>query len=374
MSVQGNGFILCDVLSATECAVTVLWRSAIPGEITIECGGLRQTYDSSGKVQWASVPGLQPDTDYNLRVAAQGQPQEFHLRTLPQPSERPRFTFAVVADPHISFGKDCAHGRLFHESRQLLEETVQEINAEGADLALLPGDITEDGLEAEMREAQRILQGLQCPCVPVFGDHELVGNNPGVVLEPKRQRALWGEIFGQPNTYFQHEQDNLLFLALDTDLGDVDNRQFTWLAEQLASSRHEAIVIGTHRSIFPNPALLDDEPVGQNGEALRRLLEQQSQMTVVFAGHKNVPTVIRAGGAWQLTCPQICEFPCGYLIVKVYAHCWTYSLRPICSGALMDKSYVQCLASGGAQWEPTYRLGRLAGRYGTMSWENTNHE
>lgn len=361
-----NGFMLCEVLSVTKDAATLTWKTAQPGKIEMAVGSTREVCNSSGHLQRYVISRLRPDTEYTVRLApSRGPVRELWFRTLPQPLDEPLLTFAIVADPHVSFGKDCTHGRLFDESRQLLRETVEDVNAEGIQLVILPGDITEDGLEDEMREAKNILDDLNCPCFPVFGDHELVGNTLGRHPNPEEQRAMWCDIFGRKSTFYAETHHDMLFLALDSSTGSLGGKQLRWLGKELTTARCDSVVMASHRGLFPNPALTDDECIAESSK-LMQLLGQHSRVKAVFVGHKNVPSRCPADGAWQFACPQICEFPCGYLVVKMYDDLWTYSFRPIRSDELMDKSFAQCLESGEAKWHPQYRIGRPEGRNGVL--------
>jgi len=359
------GFSLCDVLSVTEDSVTLLWRTERPGDIEVRCGPCVLQRKSLGRVQWARLEALAPDRDHELTVrCCGGPPRRLRFRTLPRPGDRPLLTFAVVADPHVSFGKECAHGRLFDESRRLLEETVDDVNREGADLVILPGDISEDGLEAEMREARRILDGLACRVMPVFGDHELVGNTAGRELDQKAQRALWREVFGRDCTWYAQAERDFLFIALDTDDGHVCEEQLAWLDHTLKTAERRAVFVAAHRAVLPNPFILDNDFAVDNWREVAEILRRSSRVAGVFCGHKNVPAFVRSGGLSQLSCPQISEFLCGWQMVKVYRDRWVHSFRPIRSETLMEQSYRRCLENGQPQWNPLYRVGQPEGRNG----------
>ena len=360
------GFALCDVLSVTERTATVVWKTAGEGRMQIRFGGHTQMLTSSGRLQRHVISGIDPDVDYVVRVASSEEPvRELCFRTLPVPHEEPVLTFAVVADPHVSFGKASDHGRLFDESRQLLQETVEGINAQGIQLVILPGDITEDGLETEMREAKKTLDDLNCPWLPVFGDHELVGNTAGRLLDPGEQRRMWCEIFERKSTFYSERHGDTLFVALDASTGSLGVEQMTWLENELASAKCDRVVIASHRGLLPYPTLIDDECVTESDD-VTELLRQHGRVKAVFAGHKNVPSRHCVHGIYHFACPQICEFPCGYLVVKVYDDLWTYSFRGIRSDELIDKSFALGLKCGRPEWNPTYRIGQPDGRNGVL--------
>jgi len=353
---------MCEVLSVTEDSATLILRTSVCGNVDIRCGGAELSCESAARVEVIPIDGLVSDKEFTVSVITNQWKRELNFRTLPKPDGEPLLTFAVVADPHVSFGKPATHGRIFDKTRQVLRETVEDINAEGVDLVILPGDITEDGLEEEMREARVILDNLKCEVVPVFGDHELYGNIPDMVPDPKEQYRLWCEIFDKKNVWFAHKQGGAVFIALDTDNGVICDEQVTWLKETLASIKLEQVFVSCHRALIPDDNI-DIEYI-DNATEVVSLLQNHPRVRGVFVGHKNIPSIVQAKEVRQIICPQICEFPCGYLIVKLYNNYWTNSFRPISNEIFMEESFLGCHNDGRAQWAPAFRIGLPQGRFG----------
>ena len=353
---------MCEVLSVTEDSATLILRTSVCGDIDIRCDDAELSCKSAACVQLVPIDGLVSDKEYTVNVTTGQWEKELHFCTFPKPDSEALLTFAVVADPHISFGKPATHGRIFDKTRQILRETVEDINAEGVDLVILPGDITEDGLEEEMREARAILDKLECEEVPVFGDHELYGNIPDKIPDPKEQCRLWCEIFDKENVWFAHRQGGAVFIALDTDNGVICREQVAWLKEILATIKHEHIFVGCHRALVPDENI-DIECISNSIEVIS-MLRNHPCVRGVFVGHKNVPSTVQVGNIWQIVCPQICEFPCGYLIVKLYKDYWTSSFTPISSETFMEESFQGCHNDGREQWAPGFRIGIPQGRNG----------
>ena len=353
---------ICEVLSVTEDSATLILRTSVCGDVDIRCGGAVLSCESAARVQLVPIDGLVSDKEYTVNVTTDQWKKELRFRTFPKPDDKPLLTFAVIADPHISFGKPATHGRIFDKTRQILRETVEDINAEGVDLVILPGDITEDGLEEEMREARAILDKLECEEVPVFGDHELYGNIPDKIPDPKEQCRLWCEIFDKENVWFAHKQGGAVFIALDTDNGVICHEQVAWLKKTLTSIKQEQIFVSCHRALIPDENI-DIEYIS-NADEVVSLLQNHPNVRGIFVGHKNVPSIAQVGGIRQIVCPQICEFPCGYLIIKLYKDYWTNSFRPISNEAFIEESFQGCHNDGRAQWAPAFRIGLPQGRYG----------
>jgi len=60
--------------------------------------------------------------------------------------------------------------------------------------------------------------------------------------------------------------------------------------------------------------------------------------------------------------PQIVQYPCGFVIVDVYADHLRHIFVPIASEALVEFSRQGCLASRQANFDDSYRLGSLSNR------------
>lgn len=71
--------------------------------------------------------------------------------------------FAVLADLHVSPGND---------NETQLEKAVDEINAGKFDFVVVPGDLTNQGSEAELDAVKRCLDRLTAPTFAIPGNHE----------------------------------------------------------------------------------------------------------------------------------------------------------------------------------------------------------
>jgi hypothetical protein len=221
-----------------------------------------------------------------------------------------RFSFAVVADPHIQGSED-------HDAR--LESAVAWINAEASNrdiqLTLVLGDIGwgETGLERSLE----LLTPLSMPWVPVIGDNVVISGQDAefesvfedqiAVLEQelmsweKSPSPVWDPNYEVQSSLqnFRFEHEGVLFVALDwnirgigglaaefADLHDFDGGSWPFLVESLDGAHarpEESILLLSHIPLMAGA--LDVEEVGQVNTLTSPL---SSRIDAAYAGHMHV--------------------------------------------------------------------------------------
>ncbi len=126
--------------------------------------------------------------------------------------------------------------------------------------------------------------------MPVPGNHDLynAGRKADVELE-KIYREYWGA------TYYSFDYQNSLFVVLNTDAPEQENRieseQWTWLSKTLNASSAQHVFIFMHRP----PHTLD------NAEALHDLLREHRVRYVFYGHHHHYHFDERDGIAYVMT-------------------------------------------------------------------------
>lgn len=156
--------------------------------------------------EWAPVPGVMttgkvkltdsiPAGTYALRVTAGGR-EDVNHRSVYVFEEFPEtYGIAHVTDTHIGSGR---HPRSAHA---IMKDVIQAVNASDAVLALITGDLTENGDKDQFRLFLDVLDTCAVPTFVVPGNHD-------------RQANHYEAFFG-PLTYaFSFGQDG--FLGFDT--------------------------------------------------------------------------------------------------------------------------------------------------------------
>ncbi|MFH1905469.1 MAG: metallophosphoesterase [bacterium] len=287
------------------------------------------------------------------------------VRTLPKSEGKILKKFAILADIHYSVKNENRKGRLFIEIPLILNEIVDELNKNKFDFVVCPGDLTNEGLEEEYKGVKDILDKLNMPYYPVVGDHDakyitgkrLDGTHIYSANNLCKDRKLWNKYFGKKATTCIKKQ-GISFIKLDTSTLALPKEQQNWLCNELENAKDKVLIL-SHHQLFPDSYILDENKIIKNHKELRPLLEKYSdKIRAIYVGHKNVASRCYLDTIMQLNCPQISQFPCGYLAVRIYKNGWYHNFVDIKSEYLNESSRIDAHSLKQDIWNWKYRLGR----------------
>ena len=338
-----------DVQTVTESEVALAFslRDRLSVEATLKSVGhavSKKTLETEN-VGRLTLDNLLPDTMYRLTVTAgDGEPYESELRTLPAPQGDMVLQFAVLADVHVTRLPELRKGRLLPEAAAILREIVAEVNRNGVDFVLMPGDITNDGIESDFTLAKEILSALHCDVLAVPGDHDV-----------KEAWSLYEAAFGSSEWTCRRGPLTIIGCRAAREMGPKGRK---YVASALESAEGQVVLLG-HRQFVPDGYIVDDDRVIADHEAfVSEVLPHVPPGTVAYIGHKNVPSHLRAGSLFQLNAPQSVQYPCGYLLVRCYENGMYHNFRPIFSEILNDVSRIHGNSLKDPKWNDSYRRGK----------------
>ena len=178
---------------------------------------------------------------------------------------------------HIS---DLHCGPKFKE--EVLLEAIDEINELNPEVVVVTGDLTEDGLIEEFREAKRYLALIKCKHLIVgSGNHD--ARTTGYLLLPK--------FFGNPSSVTQ--VDNVAIIMLnssrpDRDDGEIGYNQGLWMKSQLENCKDSFKIVALHHHLIPVPDTgMERNIVSDAGDFLWTLTKYD--VNLVLCGHRHRP-------------------------------------------------------------------------------------
>ncbi|MEM3579307.1 MAG: metallophosphoesterase family protein [Candidatus Bathyarchaeia archaeon] len=192
---------------------------------------------------------------------------------------------------HVS---DLHCGPKFKEYALL--EAIDEINSLDPDVVVVTGDLTEEGLINEFREAKRYLALIKCKHLIVgSGNHD--ARTTGYLLFPK--------FFSNPSSFTRI--DNVAVIMLnssrpDRDDGEIGYNQGLWMKSQLENCKEAFKIVALHHHLIPVPDTgMERNIVSDAGDFLWTLTRYG--VNLVLCGHRHRPwtwilgnlTVIHAG-------------------------------------------------------------------------------
>jgi len=163
-----------------------------------------------------------------------------------------------------------------------LQLAVEEINSLNADIVVVTGDLTEDGLLGEFQEAKRYLSQLKCGHIVVgSGNHD--SRTTGHLLFPK--------FFSEPSTATELDDTAVIMLNSsrpDREDGEVGFNQGLWLKGHLERCRDKFKIVALHHHIVPVPDTgMERNTVSDSGDLLRTLVSHN--VGLVLCGHRHRP-------------------------------------------------------------------------------------
>lgn len=171
---------------------------------------------------------------------------------------------------------------------ELLQRAIDEINDLGPNVVVVTGDLTEDGLVSEFREAKRYLGQLKCERLIVgSGNHD--SRMTGYLLFPK--------FFGEPSSVTELKDATIIMLNSsrpDRDDGEIGYNQGLWMKGHLEHRGGLFKVIALHHHLIPVPDTgMEQNIVSDAGDLLWTLTSRN--INLVLCGHRHRPWIWELG-------------------------------------------------------------------------------
>lgn len=313
---------------------------------------------------------LSADQQYKFEIFKENkQIHSLIVKTLKKLNGKFLFRFGILADTHInvnyvnkmSFGK-----RLYHAANELCSKYIDKIaNHHQANFIIFPGDICDSGSKQELQIAKKLLldNESKIKCYPIIGNHESYSSG-----SPK----LFYDTFGlNKNGYYSFDYNKFHFIMIcgpDQDSLNDDSQQFKWLSNELKQNQDKICFIFTHYSFVLHECVSgfknDGMQIFDNHKNLLSLFKQYNKsLRVVFAGHKNVPSVVFKDDIYHLLSPQLIQSPCSYDIIDIYEDGMIKNTFEIEDKCLIYQSRINC---GESDWKD--RFGTDHDRNFCISW------
>ncbi len=213
---------------------------------------------------------------------------------------------AQISDLHLPPRGGLAFGHV--DTAAALARIVADVNAQvpRPDLALISGDLTNDGTRQEALHARGILEGLACPWLVLPGNHD--------------RRAVLRRVFGAERLpaeagaggflCYRRALDGLDLIGLDSVDEGAPGGAFcaeraAWLGRALAAGAGRAKLLFLHHPpVALGPPETDHDGFRGAGE-LARMLAGADGLLAVAAGHVHLATATRWQGRTLVTAPSV---------------------------------------------------------------------
>lgn len=201
---------------------------------------------------------------------------------------RNNLTIAQISDIH------CGHP-LF--DAELMDHSIDEINALDADLVVVAGDLTSEGYAPQYRQAKRYIDRFRSQTIVIPGNHDLM--NVGFL----HFRDAFGKSEGVSRVPFRSSNGSTperyaTVVAINSskpDLaeGEVGHLRYDWIRQSYEWPDDYRIFVLHHHLVSVPGTGRERNIVWDAGDVLALLTELE--VNLVLCGHKHVPNVWQFG-------------------------------------------------------------------------------
>ncbi len=214
---------------------------------------------------------------------------------------------ALLSDPHVLAATNKEHAVY----RAHFEQAIAEVNAAGADLVLIAGDLTNHGKREEIEEFKKRIHGFKAPVWFVYGNHD-VGNEPTAgkpSFVTADSVALFEKELGL--SYFDRTCSGVRVVGLNSSLLGSglpeEAKMWEFLEAHLAKRDRAPLLMLSHNPPFLKSA---DEPADYfniGPQARSRLLGMlpKGAVPAFLSGHLHHSLVNHLDGRLFLTTPPL---------------------------------------------------------------------
>lgn len=269
------------------------------------------------------LTGLQPGRSYRVELKTKADRKILPLTTLSPPAGPRKVRLAILTDLHIqpharSRQLSPRARRLYAVAEELAFRYLKQIEQQGADLVIFPGDTFDPLDDYTLGVARELIRSVDIPCHFMIGNHEAYG--------PYDETDFYRAFELPPAGYQTVVLNDVAFILLSTPHQGClhpSGRQFHWLAAELEThaNRRDTFVFA-HFSLLLHPCVQGWKNDGMQQldhyQSVLDLLRRYRRVRAFVAGHKNVPSRQVRDGIVHLLCPQLIQAPCGYSMIELY--------------------------------------------------------
>ncbi len=311
------------IQSAGSKSITL--RYNLPGnkgmKFTLSGGGKTVSVDKKCEYSRVSFDNLKPDTEYTVTIAEAGKEgRNAKVRTLPE-LKNVMLRGAIMADPHTSTTPDNPCMRMHSRSGKMIEDAVKSLNEKKIDVLIVPGDVTDRSRKEEIRRFEKSIAGAKFPVITVPGNHDKLTEDNAKDFK---------RLFKAPASYC--EINGIQIVSLNTWDGQLNKPENREVIAKLDPKR--PAIIQSHFQLIKSSDVLKNTKHAAisdtNVPEVKQMLDKiANSRAVVFVGHKNSADKALIGGkVVQINCPQLTQYPNGYLMFEANAEGISVSYVP----------------------------------------------
>jgi predicted MPP superfamily phosphohydrolase len=247
----------------------------------------------------------------------------------------PELTIAVMNDIHIGGpqGGGFQNTFLTADATEIMQPAVDAINEAGADLTLIPGDLTHDATWKQLSSLSLCLHGFDAPFMVCKGNHDRETSEAAARFDEAintRARAgiTWGEDLGLAREIAilvlesSWKKDGQPYEPDNPPLASVDDGLIEQVLADLDRRRPQLLLVVSHYPLVSQAeyvASVQGNYAGhvEGGDVLLNQLTARAGTVLCFCGHNHYHHIM-TGERWlQCGTGAMLEYPAEFRIVTL---------------------------------------------------------
>ena len=234
--------------------------------------------------------------------------------------------FVQLSDSHITLTREDTSFKVLSQSKQLLKDAINQINAEtDIDFVLQTGDTIDRANESDIMLYMSLMNNLKYPWYVAFGNHDFSIEGTGKITREYYVKLLnsHNKNFNFDNTYYSFKPKKgfkvIVMDAIDnskiTGNGSFSEEQLKWLDKELNSAKRSTVLIFLHHPIIePYPS---SHHKILNTEDFYKVIDKYKNPIGIFSGHYHATKITKERNIVHVSTPALVTYPNAFRLVSV---------------------------------------------------------
>lgn len=235
-------------------------------------------------------------------------------------------TFVQLSDSHITLTREDTSFKALSQSKPLLLDAINQINAEkNVDFVLQTGDTIDKANESDIMLYMSMMNTLKHPWYVAFGNHDFSFPNNGNITKDYYVKLLnsHNKHFNFDNTYYSFKPKRgfkvIVLDAVDnskiTGNGIFSKEQLEWLDKEMKSAKKDTILIFLHHPIIePYPS---SHHKILNTEDFYSVIDKYKNPIGVFTGHYHATKITKERNIVHVSTPALVTYPNAFRLISI---------------------------------------------------------
>lgn len=228
--------------------------------------------------------------------------------------------FIHITDVHLNSDRNSIKSRMIKNSKDLLEDAIQQINAmKNVDFVVFTGDSIDKPDKRLLALFAQTANKLNVPWYWTSGNHDIgpEGVNRKIFLEILNN---YNKSIKPKNTYYSFRKGDNLFIFLDgaidnyiTSQGLFSQDNIKFLDKELKKNKRAHVFIFQHFPVI-YPYNSKDHGV-LNQEEYIKLIDSYPNVKAIFTGHFHITKIISRNNVLHINTPSLVQYPNAFRVI-----------------------------------------------------------